>query len=397
MIQAIRQWVFDHASDIDVVGRQRIGILFIIDVFVFILSLVVGFLALFVQKLPITAVDVWTSFGVAAIVAISLALLLLDKYNAAAHIVLFMGFVTIWVQVLHHTSNYTPQSTIVYVVLLLALPALLLSQKWSFIYGAASLIVAVVATANLARLHYFTRVSVAGYGIDLVAASIFVVFVTVLMRRAYEVALDRVTSLLVEQQEYSQALERSEELKRQFYRDTIYSVTNGKLCIYDECDVEPYIQSAEIEIDIDDPSTYREARSRISDFASSLGLRGTDLEMFSIATGEALTNAIKHACMAHAYAGQENGCVWAAVSDKGPGIESLILPRALLLAGFSTQPSLGIGYTLMLDATDRIILKTSEEGTTVVLIKQIEPKDDWNVLQRDGYEARMEQAEPGSI
>lgn len=383
MIHDWMQWILDHCSDVDAVARQRICILFVIDIFVFLLSLSVGFSAIFVQGLPLLATDVWTSFAVSIAAAISFIFLLFNKYYIAAHTAIFVCFVTLWVQVFDHTRSYSPQSTMVYIILLLTLPALLLNWKWSVIYGSVCISLASVATANLMKYHHFSAKEVAGYGIDFIAASVFVVFITILMRRIYEVALDRVTSLLAEQRISNVALERSEEVKRQFYRDTIYSVTNGKLCIRDESDVGQYIHNAVKEMDVDDQHTYHKARQWLADYSSGFGLTGTDHDMFSIATGEALTNAIKHGTSARFFAGRKDGCVWAAVSDKGPGIESLILPRALLLTGFSTLPSLGIGYTLMLEATDRIILKTSETGTTVVLIKCTGPKEDWNVFQQD--------------
>ena len=60
------------------------------------------------------------------------------------------------------------------------------------------------------------------------------------------------------------------------------------------------------------------------------------------------------------------------VEDKGPGIGSLILPRATLARGFSTKPSLGMGYSIMLDVVDRLLLKTDEWGTTLLLIQMFQ-------------------------
>ena len=54
------------------------------------------------------------------------------------------------------------------------------------------------------------------------------------------------------------------------------------------------------------------------------------------------------------------------------GIESLILPRVTLQRGFSTKPSLGLGYSIMLEVADHILLRTGPRGTTVILIKDLE-------------------------
>lgn len=61
--------------------------------------------------------------------------------------------------------------------------------------------------------------------------------------------------------------------------------------------------------------------------------------------------------------------------DKGPGMESLILPRATLRRGFSTKPSLGLGYSVILDVADHILLKTDTHGTVVILEKWVSERD----------------------
>ena len=91
-----------------------------------------------------------------------------------------------------------------------------------------------------------------------------------------------------------------------------------------------------------------------------------------VGVGEAITNAIKHGVHGRIYMGKNNDSVWIAVSDMGHGIESLILPRAVLLRGFSTKPSMGLGYSIMLDVADHILLNTGPRGTTVVLIENLE-------------------------
>ena len=59
------------------------------------------------------------------------------------------------------------------------------------------------------------------------------------------------------------------------------------------------------------------------------------------------------------------------MTDCGHGIDSLILPKAVLRRGFSTKPSLGFGYTIMLEVADRVLLCTGTSGTTVVLIRNL--------------------------
>jgi anti-sigma regulatory factor (Ser/Thr protein kinase) len=55
------------------------------------------------------------------------------------------------------------------------------------------------------------------------------------------------------------------------------------------------------------------------------------------------------------------------ISDKGPGIDFSILPKATLLSGFSTKQSLGMGFSFMLEFCDRVLLSTQPGNTIIVL------------------------------
>lgn len=177
-------------------------------------------------------------------------------------------------------------------------------------------------------------------------------------------------------EEHRRALEKQlEEQKRQFYRDTILSVTGGKLNICEAPQIRPYISNAELKIHVRGAHELAQVRREVETFCRERGLEGDRLDSFMIGVGEALTNAVKHASGGRVYAGVKNGSVWVGISDRGPGIGSLILPRAVLLRGFSTKPSLGLGYTIMLEVADEVLLKTGDRGTTVILVKQIKELD----------------------
>ena len=176
----------------------------------------------------------------------------------------------------------------------------------------------------------------------------------------------------VRAQDERRALERQmEEQKRLFYRETILSVTDGKLDICDECDVMPYLADSELALEVGTAAQVSGARHEVEQFCRAQGLASDRRESFMIGVGEAITNAIKHGKEGNVYAGVRDGIIWVGVEDKGPGIESLILPRAVLLRGFSTKPSLGLGYCVMLDVADKVLLKTDEWGTLVILEKRL--------------------------
>ena len=176
---------------------------------------------------------------------------------------------------------------------------------------------------------------------------------------------------IAERKNVEQALAETEAQKRQFYRDTILSVTDGKLDICDPPEIRPYLSRAEIRIRVSAPAEVSPARREIERYCRDRGAAPERLDLFMIGVGEAITNAVKHAEAGRVYAGVIDGSVWVGVVDRGRGISSLILPKATLLRGYSTKPSLGLGYTIMLEIADKILLKTGERGTIVILVRQI--------------------------
>lgn len=171
------------------------------------------------------------------------------------------------------------------------------------------------------------------------------------------------------------AFERQVENQKQaFYRDTIFSVTDGKLLICEPEEVRAYLASAEVRLEVRETAELTAARNKIARYCVSRGLDEDLTKMFTLAVGEALTNALKHAGRGRAFAGTTPDGVWAGVTDRGRGIESLILPKVVLKRGFSTKPSLGLGYSIMLELADRVLLSTGPTGTRVLLFKDRAPK-----------------------
>lgn len=169
--------------------------------------------------------------------------------------------------------------------------------------------------------------------------------------------------------------QRAEQQKKQFYRETIYSITSGRLDICDRDTLVPYVAASDICSEVTAPSHVSKARHAAEHVCRVHGLNGDRLGMFMVAVGEAITNALKHGSRGVVYAGGDDSDVWVGIEDDGPGIESLILPRAVLLKGFSTKPSLGLGYSVMLEAADEIHLKTDHTGTFVVLKRRLSEQE----------------------
>lgn len=105
-----------------------------------------------------------------------------------------------------------------------------------------------------------------------------------------------------------------------------------------------------------------------ADILGTLRAQGVeDPEGFLIAIGEALANAVKHATWATYQVRRLDGVVQVEIRDDGPGIDFHSLPQGALVPGYSTQPTVGMGFTLMLGLSQRLLLATGPSGTTVLL------------------------------
>lgn len=155
---------------------------------------------------------------------------------------------------------------------------------------------------------------------------------------------------------------------REAYSAVIAAVTGGKLVL-----VTPEEAESELGDELCRAETITSA-ARLS--AERRQLRGIvegrfdsacDPDEFALAAGEAMSNALKHGGKVCLRLLEKNALPQVEVSDEGPGIDFTQLPKATLVPGFSTATSLGMGFTIMLNACDRVLLSTSSSGTTIVL------------------------------
>lgn len=166
-------------------------------------------------------------------------------------------------------------------------------------------------------------------------------------------------------------LRRIEEERRQFYRETISSVTDGKLIISSQEELQPFIIDSALTYKFSTAEELSTARQELQDYCTSKSLEGDRLALFLSGVGEAMNNALKHAGKGIVFAGCKDNTVWIGISDDGPGISTLALPRATLRRGYSTKVSMGMGYSIMIEVADRVMLSTGPQGTTVVLITNL--------------------------
>jgi anti-sigma regulatory factor (Ser/Thr protein kinase) len=173
---------------------------------------------------------------------------------------------------------------------------------------------------------------------------------------------------VTELREAERALRRQEEGIRHAYVDVLDAVTGGKLILLtDEQLADELGTPVGHQLVFGAPSELGSARRRIVRAAETCfpgRIQHTDLLS---TVGEALDNALKHAGGGAYQAFAREDCLQIAISDDGPGIDFRTLPRATLVPGFSTAASLGMGFTIMLQLCERVLLSTRPGHTVVVL------------------------------
>jgi DNA-binding response OmpR family regulator len=161
-----------------------------------------------------------------------------------------------------------------------------------------------------------------------------------------------------------------EESRKNILRDCIYAITGGKLEMrFERGDMERVLEGAEALSDdlIRTPSDVARIRNRIHDLCMARGLSEDRTFDICVCTSEAVTNALKHGKEGKMRIAERPGLFLLWVEDSGPGIEFSRLPSSTLMKGYSTKHSLGYGFTLMLEMTDRIHLSTGPGGTALIL------------------------------
>lgn len=164
------------------------------------------------------------------------------------------------------------------------------------------------------------------------------------------------------------ALEEKDRAIRQAYTDVIDAVTGGRLIILGTDELNEVLKGAGgVEYELREPAELSVARRRLREALGDL----PRLQDIVLAFSEAATNMLKHADGGTYRIDVDRHRVRMVLSDKGPGIDFRDLPKATLLPGFSTKQTLGMGFSVMMDLMDRLLLCTDATGTTLVLEKDL--------------------------
>lgn len=164
-----------------------------------------------------------------------------------------------------------------------------------------------------------------------------------------------------------EALREEQAHRIEFYRRTIMAATQGKLVITERENIEALDGETIASWEITGPDALHAARDEAEAACRALGLGKHQVAGYTMAVGEALTNAIKHAGGGKASLLRKDDDLLFVTTDQGPGIEALDLPAVTIERGYTTAGTLGMGFTVIVAFCDRVYLSTGPEGTTVGL------------------------------
>ncbi len=167
------------------------------------------------------------------------------------------------------------------------------------------------------------------------------------------------------------ALRQSAARQRQFLRDVLASVTEGRLILCQSEDElpAPLPGTGSGPITLSMEGGLRELRRAAGAACRAAGLAEEREHDMVTAVSEAGMNCVVHVGegVAEVTVDTEGGTVQARVGDHGPGISLENLPHATLRKGFTTAGTMGHGMKMMLQTADRTFLLTGPTGTTVVV------------------------------
>ncbi len=175
-------------------------------------------------------------------------------------------------------------------------------------------------------------------------------------------------------QDVTEARLAEEELRtkdkkiREAYSDVFSAVTGDKLLIMTSSELDGSLgEQVGDRFYLSDFADLSKARDHISGLVDTYFPDTENSYDVIVSAGEIMTNAIKHAGGCEVAIYKNNSLIQLKITDSGPGIDFSILPKATLVPGFSTEQSLGLGFSIILEICSRVLLTTQPGHTSLVL------------------------------
>lgn len=160
---------------------------------------------------------------------------------------------------------------------------------------------------------------------------------------------------------------QAEANQRDFYRRTILAATNGKLLICERDELGGLAGDVMAAWEVTGKGELSAMRDSVARIAMAEGMEESRVPYLLGCVMEAAANAVKHGNGGRASLHRTPDGLIFMISDSGPGIGALALPEVALIKGYSTAGTLGMGYKIMIEYSDKVFLATGPQGTTVAI------------------------------
>lgn len=188
--------------------------------------------------------------------------------------------------------------------------------------------------------------------------------------REREIALRESEAALREREAALRENEKGRDFQRRFLTEVLFNVTEGRLRLCSAASDLPALLSVlAAPIALESSVSLAGLRRGVEDAAATVGLPPDRVREFVVSVGEAGMNAVVHGGggAATLYGDPATGQLQVCITDTGAGIAVENLHRATLERGYTTAGSLGLGFSLIYSAADRVFLLTGATGTTLLL------------------------------
>ncbi|WP_110929601.1 ATP-binding protein [Bacillus massiliglaciei] len=161
----------------------------------------------------------------------------------------------------------------------------------------------------------------------------------------------------------------SEDVKIwEVYRDVLHASTQRKFLLIKDEEVQSFKGG---EVLCHEPVAAKEDIPKVRNIAKEVlineGLSPSKVSSYVLLISEGITNILKHANYGSLCIVKKESSINIIIEDNGKGFPLKSLPYTTLMAGYSTKKSLGQGFTLMLKIASRVLLRTSSNGSTLIL------------------------------
>lgn len=179
--------------------------------------------------------------------------------------------------------------------------------------------------------------------------------------------------------------ERTDAMRRHIHREVLYAVTSGKMQLCEPDEIAGEWPLLERPIPIHEELDVRVVREAIRKRGLDAGMSDERSADMGLCASEAATNALLHGSGGEAYIEIRDNRLRIRVEDHGGGIHPDDLPRATLLKGWSKRASMGLGFTVIKETADLVLLCTGDQGTTIIIEMTVSP----SLADIDSYDALL--------